>query len=137
MKAKMFLLLSTSIVLFNACSNDTAMNADNASDILSDGNWKVTSYIDSGQDETYKFTGHSFDFTSGGTVNVTASSGNTSGSWSTGEDDSTVKLNLSFNSTPHSDLNDDWHVITQTNSKIELQDVSGGNGGVDYLTLER
>ena len=35
------------------------------------------------------------------------------------------------------DLSDDWDVINITDSKIELIDVSGGNGGTDYLTFER
>ena len=35
------------------------------------------------------------------------------------------------------ELNDDWDVVSQSATKIELIDVSGGNGGTDYLTFER
>ena len=35
------------------------------------------------------------------------------------------------------DLNDDWDIISQSSSKIELIDISGGNGGTDYLTFEK
>ncbi|MEZ4798673.1 MAG: hypothetical protein R2809_02615 [Flavobacteriales bacterium] len=102
-----------------------------------DGNWKITNYIDSGENETYKFNGHTFDFANGGSVSVSTGSGTVQGSWSTGEDDSHVKLYLSFSSLPHEDISDDWHVVSQTSSKIELEDISGGNGGADYLTFER
>jgi len=35
------------------------------------------------------------------------------------------------------DLNDDWDFISQSATKVELIDVSGGNGGTDYLTFEK
>ena len=35
------------------------------------------------------------------------------------------------------DLIDDWDFISVDNTKIELRDISGGNGGTDYLTFER
>lgn len=130
-------LLFLSAAFISSCSNDTELNADNTTSILQEGNWKVTSFIDSGQNETSHFAGHSFEFTSGGVVNVATGSANVQGSWSTGEDDSHVKLILSFSTNPHEEISDDWHVISQTSSKIELEDVSGGNGGVDYLTFER
>jgi hypothetical protein len=35
------------------------------------------------------------------------------------------------------DLSDDWDVVSRTDSKVQLIDVSGGNGGTDYLTFEK
>ena len=35
------------------------------------------------------------------------------------------------------DLSDDWDIVERTDTKIRLQDVSGGNGGTDYLTFEK
>lgn len=35
------------------------------------------------------------------------------------------------------ELTDDWDIISQTSSKIELIDISGGNGGTDYLTFQK
>jgi hypothetical protein len=53
-------------------------------------------------------------------------------------DDSKVKLVLSF-ATPANfvEISDDWQVIERTDSRIKLQDLSGGNGGTDYLTFEK
>ena len=33
------------------------------------------------------------------------------------------------------ELNSDWHIIEQNSNTIKLEDVSGGNGGTDYLTF--
>ncbi|MEZ4988540.1 MAG: hypothetical protein R2795_26535 [Saprospiraceae bacterium] len=35
------------------------------------------------------------------------------------------------------ELNEDWEIISQSDTRIELVHVSGGNGGTDYLTFER
>jgi hypothetical protein len=35
------------------------------------------------------------------------------------------------------DLSDDWDIISYTDTEIKLIDVSGGNGGTDYLTLTK
>lgn len=35
------------------------------------------------------------------------------------------------------ELTDDWDIISYTDTKIQLVDVSGGNGGTDYLTFEK
>ena len=52
----------------------------------------------------------------------------------------TTDFNLFFSvpdSSDFEDLNDDWDIISVTSSKVELIDISGGNGGTDYLTFER
>ena len=49
-----------------------------------------------------------------------------------------VDFNIVF-STPadFEELTEDWHIISISNTKIELTHVSGGNGGTDFLTFER
>jgi len=47
-----------------------------------------------------------------------------------------MDFNLNFNVTNNfQDLNDDWDFISQSETKIELIDISGGGGGTDYLTF--
>ena len=124
-----------------SCSNDDdLMNAVNISsaNAIQQGAWKVTLYNDSGKDETYHFTGYTFSFNTDGTAVATKNSVVVKGTWSTGNDDSQSKLYLNFGaSNPFDELNDDWHVIEQTATKIRLEDVSGGNGGTDLLTFEK
>jgi hypothetical protein len=47
-----------------------------------------------------------------------------------------LDFNIYFNLTnDFEDLNDDWDFITFSETKIELIDISEGNGGTDYLTF--
>ncbi len=108
------------------------------------GSWKITKFIDSGNDETSNFNGYLFVFGDNGQVSASNGSNSYSGSWSitdsNSNDDSTDDLdfNLNFNtSNGFEDLNDDWDFISQSATKIELIDVSGGGGGTDYLTFEK
>ncbi len=108
------------------------------------GTWRITRFIDSGTDETYHFNGYNFTFNSSGVVNANNGTNSYNGSWSitdsNSNDDSTDDLdfNINFNLTNEfEELNDDWDFISQSATKIELIDVSGGNGGTDYLTFEK
>jgi hypothetical protein len=48
------------------------------------------------------------------------------------------KLILNFASpADFTEISDDWHILQETSSKIQLEDVSGGNGGTDLLTFEK
>ena len=111
---------------------------------MKSGSWKITKFIDSGNDETSNFNGYLFVFGDNGQVSASNGSNSYSGSWSitdsNSNDDSTDDLdfNLNFNtSNGFEDLNDDWDFISQSATKIELIDVSGGGGGTDYLTFEK
>lgn len=128
------LLLFTS---FSACNREDKTNPS-TSGIIQDGTWMVTLYNDSGTDETNHFTAYDFTFGSSGTVTATKGASEILGSWNTGTDDSQNTLNLDFGATvPFDELNEDWHVIEKTESKLRLDHVSGGNGGTDLLTFEK
>ncbi|MFN7419673.1 MAG: hypothetical protein ACK5RV_02185, partial [Flavobacterium sp.] len=49
-----------------------------------------------------------------------------------------LDFNIAF-TTPANflELTDDWDIQSRTDTKIELIDISGGNGGTDYLTFEK
>lgn len=113
---------------------------------LINGSWRITKFIDSDEDETQHFTGFNFTFGTDGLLTAGNGSNTYEGSWSitdsdnSDDDNSTDDLdfNIEFNlSNDFEDLNDDWDIITQSSTKIELIDISGGNGGTDYLTFEK
>ena len=138
-----FTLLTIAALSLTSCKNKTTVQEDIKSNTTS-GTWKVTKYVDSGKDETSKFSGYTFTFADGGTATATNGSNSTTGSWSihdsNSKDDSQDDLHfvLSFPTTNNlDDLNDDWDFVSQSNTKLELTDVSGGNGGTDYLTFEK
>ena len=106
------------------------------------GNWRITKFIDSGTDETIHFQSYSFTFNSSGVLNANNGTDNYDGTWSITDSNSNssddLDFNISFSSPPDfEELSDDWDFISQSSTKIELIDVSGGNGGTDYLTFEK
>lgn len=129
--------------------NDNNANAEAISNLMAGGNWVITSYVDSGQDETQDYSGYEFIFAADGTL--TADNGTTvvNGTWSVSDDDSSddsddydstddVDFNIFF-ATPEifNELTDDWDIVTRSSTRIELIDISGGNGGTDTLTFEK
>lgn len=85
MKTRIFrmALLTLSVSLMSAmCSSDDDGDSNNNSQEIAQienevesGTWRVSSFIDSGQDETNDFTGYNFTFDANGTL--TATNGNT------------------------------------------------------------
>ncbi len=124
-----------------SCQQDdppSPVTAGNVSSTVSSGNWRITYYYDSDHNETSSFTGYNFTFNSSGSVVAVKNTTEVTGTWATGTDDSQVKLILAFPAgTEFGELSDDWHVLERTDTKIGLRDISGGNGGTDYLTFEK
>ena len=161
MKANIFLIAALHL-FFVACNpsddsnddnnNSSSNSADLTSEIMEQGDWQITRFEDSGVDQTNDFNGYTFVFNTDGTV--VASNGNqtVNGTWNIFDDSSNSSSDDDGNSSddddfildfavPESsdfeDLNDEWDFISVSNTKIELIDISGGNGGTDYLTFER
>ena len=132
------------------CSSDDN-NSNSAADptpvinTVNQGTWKITLYNDSGTIKTSNFTGYNFTFGSGSVLIATNGSNTYNGTWSvtsSNSNDDNPNNDLDFNigfTTPanFADLSDDWDIVTYTSTKIQLIDVSGGNGGTDYLTFEK
>jgi hypothetical protein len=144
-----FSLLAGMLVLLiiTACKKDDedAPNIQNeVQSNIQNGTWRITTFIDSGADETDHFSGYNFTFKSSGVLNASNGNNNYDGTWSitdsnSGDDSQNdLDFNINFDLTnDFEDLNDDWDFISQTPTKIELIDISGGNGGTDYLTFEK
>lgn len=143
MKTTQILAITTVMLAlgFSACTkNDDSANppATGTANIVQQGPWRVTLYSSNGTDEVNHFTGYLFTFNSNGTVAAVNNSSSINGTWNPGTDDSQQKLYLNFGtSLLFEDINDDWHILEKTSTKIRLEDVSGGNGGTDLLTFEK
>lgn len=153
MKTKLFygllLAMSFSLMSFTCSDDDDGNNQDNSQEIaeieadIQAGTWVVTSYIDSGDNETNDFSGYGFTFGNDGVL--TASNGTTTynGTWSVTNSSSSsndIDFNIFFpvpDDHDFEDLNDDWDVISHSNTMVSLRDVSGGDGSVDTLVFER
>jgi hypothetical protein len=128
-------------------NNITAVQVAN---FAQSGEWQITYFYDTDQEETGNFSGYSFSFNENGAL--AAVNGNTTltGEWSitdnslsSSDDDGSSSdndndFNIFFASLDEfDDLSDDWDIISISYVKIELIDISGGNGGTDYLTFEK
>lgn len=154
----MKILLNTILVIFiytglaMSCDKDDDNNQQQDSTVgqtintAQSGTWKVTYFFDSDQVETDHFTGYVFTFNENGSLVAEKGSTTITGTWSvtdsnSNDDDggsSGADFNIFFASPPDfEDLSDDWDIVSVSNSKIELTDVSGGNGGTDFLTFEK
>ena len=148
MKTRIILMMLVVLLSFISCSNDddnSSINIQNqVQNNVQSGTWRITKFEDSGKDETNHFAGYNFTFISTSVLNANNGITNYDGTWSltysNSDDDSVDDLdfNINFNLTnDFEDLNDDWDFISQTATKIELIDISGGNGETDYLTFEK
>ena len=154
MKKLKLISILTLIVAFNVasmCSDDD--NSNSAADpspvinTVTSGTWRITLYQDSGVNETNNYSNYIFTFNTNG-VFTAAKSTSFNGTWSvtaSNSNDDNPDNDLDFNiafvtPAPNSftdDLTDDWDIISYTANRIQLIDVSGGNGGTDYLTFEK
>jgi len=155
--------LSFSLMSAMCSSDDDGISDDNSQqiaeveNIAAAGLWRITNFEDSGQDETNNFTGYEFTFASNGELTATNGTTTYTGTWSISadddnsndsssndddgtDDDSALEFNIDFsvpNTNDFDDLDDDWDILSYTDTVINLIDISGGNGGTDVLTFER
>jgi len=162
LKANIFLIATLSVLVM-ACdssddsnddnnNNNSSNSADLTSEIMGQGDWQITRFEDSGVDETNNFNGYTFVFNADGTVVSSNGTQTINGTWSIFDDSSNSSSDDDGNSTDDDDFNlmftvsstsdfddliDDWDFLSVSQTKIELFDVSGGDGTTDYLTFEK
>jgi len=125
-------------------TNDSNSNQDIVENTVESGTWRITKFIDSGDDETSDYNGYTFTFNSDNTLVAVNGTNTHNGTWSITDsnsgDDSLDDLHFNiFFASPadFEELTDDWDMLSRTDTKIELVDISDGNGGTDYLTFEK
>jgi hypothetical protein len=147
------LLLFAFTLLSSTCSSDDddGNSNDNSAEInaiansMESGNWTITYFYDTDSDETSDFNGYTFNFAANGVLTATNGVNTYTGTWSVTDDSSSssssdgdIDFNIAFSSPPDfEELSDDWDIISYSSTEIKLVDISGGNGGTDYLTFER
>jgi hypothetical protein len=138
---RVIMLASLLLIGFTACKKKQVKKVEKA---VTEGSWRITRFIDSGDDETSNYATATLTFNEDGTVILTHGS-TYSGTWSvkndSGSDDSSDDSDLDFNISfpaPHESLTDDWDIESHSDTKIELKDLDDDEPNKsDYLTLEK
>ncbi len=138
---RVVMLLSILLIGLAACKKKEIKKVEK---IVSEGSWKITRFIDSGDDETSSYSGAVLVFASDGSIVFTQGNNYAMGSWSVGKksksdddsDDSDLKLNIALPA-PYESLSDDWHIQSYSDSRIDLHDSDDEPSKSDYLTLEK
>ncbi len=149
---KKFILpaLFATLSLFTvSCSSDDdgpRPNADPAPavEVVTQGTWTVTNFVDDGVDKTADFAAYTFTFNNNNVIAVNGNGETISGTWSIVSDDdydtpedSNLDFNIFFQTpTAFRVLNEDWDIATYTATRIELQDLDD-DGPSDYLVFEK
>jgi len=135
--------------LLSSCTKDDVNNIPEAQEVgstLQTGNWRLTKMIDSGEDETTDFAGYTFTFSENGTLTAVRENNTQTGRWSVINDrdrndrKDDIEFIISFavpESNDFDDLNDDWDIISISNTIIELIDRGDANEPSSFLTFER
>jgi len=110
---------------------------DDLEAILTDGLWIVASYTEDTDDQTSDYTGYELNFDTNGTVLASNGSTTNNGTWAVLSAGNQMTLDFGTD-LPFEEFNDDdWDVISVSSTEIVIQDVSGGGGGTDTLTLQK
>ncbi|WP_181855246.1 hypothetical protein [Winogradskyella sp. KYW1333] len=110
---------------------------DDLEAILTDGLWIVASYTEDSDDQTSDYAGYELDFNMDGSVSASNGSNTNNGTWQVLSAGNQMALDFSTNM-PFEEFNDDdWDVISVSATEVVIQDVSGGGGGTDTLTIQK
>jgi len=147
-KKRVLIPMLTVLFMLNVasmCSNDDD-SSSSSSQVVNDtqtavvsGTWRVTLFSEDGSNQTSNFSNYNFTFNSNGTLTAANGSTTMNGTWSAGTDDSTPKMFINFNVTngPFEEISEDWRILSNSSSKIELNHISGGDGSIDLLTFQK
>lgn len=152
MKKLFFIPILLCLFMLNVASmcssDDNSSSSQDPTPVINtatQGTWRVTSFVDSGTDETNHFNGYNFTFGNEGVLTATNGTNTVIGTWSVTNDSSTddssgndLDFNIGFTGPANFlDLTDDWDIVSYSNTTISLIDVSGGNGGTDTLVFTK
>ncbi|MAP80846.1 MAG: hypothetical protein CL526_07130 [Aequorivita sp.] len=142
---KKILILALTVIIASACSSSDDAGDVNTSEfeeittILPQGKWFISRLIDGNSDKTSEFESFDFTFNTDGTVKAQNNLFTENGTWNydnSSSDDEELVLQFG-NTTPFDEINDDWEIVSISNSQIELSDISGGDGDLELLTFTK
>ncbi len=123
-------------LVFGRDSTSCDAPGDDVEATLLDGAWIVALYMDDVDNDTANYAGFELNFAADGSVVATNGSDTVNGTWDVISGG--TKVVLDFGAViPFDEFNDDWDVFMVEPTRVELRDVSGGDGTLDILVFEK
>ena len=140
---RIFILIS--FIAFASCSSDDDAGNVNTNEFehikstLPQGEWKISKFIDIETDKTSAFESFVFTFNEDGSVTAQNDLFTENGIWAyDNTSNNAEELVLQFSEqVPFDEINDDYDIVSVSNSTVELADESGENGEIEILTFTK
>ena len=140
MRGAIFFILLSALLSCKRETNNSQMSIENS---ITQGEWRISSYSDSGNDETDSFSGYTFTFETGGVFKARIGNISYQGFWSINDsnsaDDTIEDLDfvINFPISPVNEINQDWNIKEQDSYRLELEHISEGSGERDILVFQK
>lgn len=111
-------------------------NVDLFQQYMVEKNLIISEFLKGSDNKTDYYENYTFIFTMTGGISSVFNNDTVNGSWTISTEDTISKMVINFGEAgdPLVDLNEDWIVLSQSESKIELKDMNS-EGGLEYLTF--
>jgi len=129
--------LATVMLLFVSCDHGNSLSPDVAQ-TASSGTWRVSLFVNSGNDKTPGFSGYTFTFSANAVI-IAAKGGMTqNGTWSVSNSSAKFTINMGprdNTNLPLGELTDDWNILSASETEIRLGD--DNVPGQEFLTFTK
>ncbi|HET9744687.1 MAG TPA: hypothetical protein VFP97_03175 [Chitinophagaceae bacterium] len=134
MKLKLATGIISLLTLTTSCTR--SLDSNNATNVVTEGTWRITLFTDSGNDETSDFSGYGFSFNSSGVMTAISNGISKNGTWSTGSNKFNIDLGAKTDANkPLGELTDDWQIISISDIEINLTD--DNIASTEFLTFKK
>lgn len=138
MKKMLFYSLLLGITI-SVTSCDRSDNIDsNTNQIVTSGSWRITLFIDSGNNETSDFAGYTFTFNTGGNLAAMKNGNTVNGTWSVSASSNKFNIDLGPKTAanqPLGELTEDWKILSSSATEIKLTDDNASSS--EFLTFTK
>ena len=129
------------LILQRVC-DDSANDGDVAEirNVMMGGDWVVAAYVEGEVDSTVDYNGYSVQFMAEHQISLLeGGEAFGAGLWRVlRNSEQELKVYLNFgDQMPFDELTDDWTFVSVTDTRIELKDISGGDGEISTLVFEK
>lgn len=120
------------------CGNGNSNSgANQLQTVIVDGTWYISYYFRNNSIQTEDFNGYNFTFNVNNTILATGNGNSIEGTWEIESNGNEKKIEFEFEEDILERLSEKWKVVEYTNTEVRLRLVGGGNGGNNYMYINK